>query len=82
MTVIEPPEMVGKQLPGYGVYVGKYVSEHAQVKAELFRENGNLAAHLSYNQAMPLNEFTDAFRADLEQLANERRLALKIFHMA
>jgi hypothetical protein len=83
MTVKADPKWKGYSLPGYGEYVGEYNSDHGHATAKLFREDDEfLVAHLSYDRNLDPSQITDHYRADLENLAREQGLKLKILHVA
>ena len=55
----------------YGEYLGTFVSQHGQVRADLFRRGDWLDAHVSFPTGLTGSTVTDRYVSDLWDYANE-----------
>jgi hypothetical protein len=62
-------------LVGYGEYLGTFVSEHGQVRADLFRRGGRLEAHVSFPAGLSGSTVTDRYVSHLLDYAKEHGFA-------
>jgi hypothetical protein len=81
MTV-KTDEFMGVSIRHYGEFLGTYESDHGEVSAQLFRNNDTLKALLVYHRDLEKEKVTDNYVADLQRIAAERSLTLKLLHAA
>jgi hypothetical protein len=81
MPIRPDPAYAAAVSPKYGEFLGHYESEHGQAFADLFQKGGVLRAYLSYEKGREPGKFTDEYLSDLEQMARQRGLTLKILHV-
>ena len=55
----------------WGEYLGTYVSQHGQVRVDLFRRGDQLDAHVSCPTGLNASGVTDRYVSDLEDYARE-----------
>jgi hypothetical protein len=57
--------------PMFGDYFGTFISEHGQVRADLFRCGERLVAYLSFPTGLGADAVTDRYVSDLYSYAQE-----------
>lgn len=55
----------------YGEYLGTFTSEHGQVRADLYRKEDQLEAHLSFPTGLSGSTVTDPYVDELWDYAHE-----------
>ena len=58
-------------LVAYGEYLGTFVSQHGQVRVDLFRRGDRLDAHVSFPTGLTGSTVTDQYVSDLWDFASE-----------
>ena len=62
----------------YGEYVISFRSRNNQVRADIFRQEGQLVAHVSFAPGMTYTSVTDPYWSDLKRYADEQHAELSV----
>ena len=55
----------------YGEYQDTFHSDTGQVRADIFKQNGHLVAHVSFPSGLKPEDVTDAYSGELYRYAKE-----------
>ena len=59
----------------FGEYVGTFTSANAQVRADIFKEEKTLVAHVSFAAGFTSGSVTDPYLGELKRFAAEKGFA-------
>lgn len=75
MSIVRDEKFASEIGSFYGEYIGTFTSQNKQVRADLFKRNNGLVAHVSFAKGYRSWTVTDPYIGELKRYAEERGFA-------
>jgi hypothetical protein len=75
MAVVRDEKFASEVGPFFGEYVGTLTSANAQVRADIFKEEETLVAHVSFATGFTSGSVTDPYLGEIKRFAAEKGFA-------